>query len=170
MRQGNGGEEKEQGNERLGGHIPLLWPRHLENVLKGKKDKSYWEASGVFTSSHPETTPHTENVRLDDSTRHDGPLHWTQLSTKSHSLLELEGTQDVTYLAQSFSLTDKKRWENWHPGRPIWTESQREKQLGENPDLIPRALCASYKTKNINVHIPYFTFWTSKTSSWRVSS
>lgn len=25
--------------ERLGGHIPLLWPRHLENILKGKKKK-----------------------------------------------------------------------------------------------------------------------------------
>ena len=59
-------KRREEGNERLGGHIPLLWPRHLENVLKGKKEKSYWEALGVLISSHLETTPHTENIWLDD--------------------------------------------------------------------------------------------------------
>lgn len=43
--QENEGKEKGWNEERLGGHIPLLWPRHLENILKGKKKKSYWGAA-----------------------------------------------------------------------------------------------------------------------------
>lgn len=64
---------------------PSAVTRHLEKCSERKKDKSYWEASGVFTLPSRDN-PHTENVRLDDSISHDGPLHWTQLSTKSHSL------------------------------------------------------------------------------------